>query len=625
MQAPAPVAAVQALPPPVAVVQGPTPPAPIPAVEPAVLAQMAPSASAQPAPLPPPSASAQLPQPVPAKLPEPIALPVPAPAQLPQPDLVKLSQPGAAQPEPASVVRSPKAEPPKGHEETAAGAAPAQGFARDDDMDRTIPFDGVRPPSGAMRAATVDDLPTSPVAVDTAPPTEDSLPRVLSTPGPTPAVKAPPAWKPALEKVRAAGVRAVAWARAQRPAIDAALEARSRWFLPLVAVAGLAIGVGLVAWIASATRHRSDAEAAAKEPASASAAEPAASEATEPSAAPPPVAVVSPAACTVSGERRVIGPKALVAAGVEVRALGDAVAVGFAPNEHQGVVERLDVDTLALSATANARSRISVRRVIPASWNKNGLGAALDTDRPHDALQGRRTVPTDPPLQLGVADGALQWARPNGPPAGKLWDLDGDGDVDALRAASDGASTKTLGVVFRRANAVNIGLASGEGAPSAQGPLTRFAGAGAAIGSPTVALEDGIVFAAWADRAAADEPWRVRWVRFKAGESPGEPTVFSPPAGGPGEQTMSPAVVAVPGKRFLLVWTEGPQSRHDVRALTFGEDGAPIGSPLVISSEGANAGQAQIALTSSGRGAIAFLESTDDGFQVAATPVTCAP
>jgi hypothetical protein len=539
---------------------------------------------------------------------------------------VKLPEPGAAQPEPASVEAEAKAEPSKGHEGTAPVASPAQGFARDDDMDRTIPFDGVRPPSGAMRAATVDDLPTSPVAVDTAPPTEDSLPHVLSTPEPTPAAKAPPAWKPALEKVRAVGLRAVTWARAQRPAIDAALEARSRWFLPVVGVAGLAIGVGLVAWIASATRHRSEAEAAAKEPASASAAEPAASEANEPSAVPPPVPIVPPAACTVSGERRVIAPKALVAAGVEVRAIGDAVAVGFAPNEHQGVVERLDADTLAVAATANARSKIAVRRVIPASWNKNGLGAALDTDRPHDALRGRRTVPTDPPLQLGVADEALQWARPNGPPAGKLWDLDGDGDVDALRAATDAAaSAKTFGVVFRRANAVNIGLASGDGTPNAQGPLTRFAGAGAAIGSPTVALQDGIVFAAWADRAAADDPWRVRWIRFKAGESPGEPTTFAPPTGGPGEQTMSPAVVAVPGKRFLLVWTEGPQSRHDVRGLTFGEDGAPIGSPLVISSEGANAGQAQIALTSSGRGAIAFLESTDDGFQVAATPVTCAP
>jgi hypothetical protein len=116
----------------------------------------------------------------------------------------------------------------------------------------------------------------------------------------------------------------------------------------------------------------------------------------------------------------------------------------------------------------------------------------------------------------------------------------------------------------------------------------------------------------------------VRWVRFKEGEAPGEPATFTPPAGGRGEQTMSPAVVAVPGKRFLLVWTEGPQSRHGVRALTIGEDGAPIGGPLVVSADGVNAGQGQAAVTPSGRGAIAFLQSTDDGFGVFAAPLTCA-
>jgi hypothetical protein len=516
--------------------------------------------------------------------------------------------------------------------ETAA-AVPAQGFARDEEMDRStkphvgsIAPDVDRAPSGSTRAASPDDAPTSPVAVDTAPPTEDSLPRVLSTPEPIPAVvRPPPPWKPALAAVRATGLRALAWARAQRPAIDAALQARSRWFLPAVALAGLAIGIGLVAWIASATRHPSDAEAAAKEPASAPTAEASTGEPTSPSVVPPPAVDAPPAACTVAGERRVVAPKALVGAGVEVHAIGDSIAIGFAPNEHQGVVDRLDLDTLAMTASANAHSKASVRRVIPVASGKNGLAATVDADRPRDALGGRRTVSTDPPLQLGVIDGTLQWAKPNGPPAGKLWDLDGDGDVDALRAATDAtAADKTMGIVFRRANAVNIGLASAQGAPSPQGALTHFAGAGSAIGSPTIALEDGIVFAAWADRATPDEPWRVRWVRFKTGENPGEPTTFAPPPGGPGEQTMSPAVMAVPGKRFLLVWTEGPQARHDVRALTFGEDGAPIGAPLVISGQGANAGQAQVAVTASGRGAIAFLESTDDGFQVAATPVTCA-
>ena len=89
---------------------------------------------------------------------------------------------------------------------------------------------------------------------------------------------------------------------------------------------------------------------------------------------------------------------------------------------------------------------------------------------------------------------------------------------------------------------------------------------------------------------------------------------------------MSPGIASVPGGRFLLVWTEGPATRHDVRALTLSREGQPLGKPLVISGKKVNAGQGQGAVTASGRGAVAFLESTEGGgFQVVATPIKCAP
>jgi len=112
-------------------------------------------------------------------------------------------------------------------------------------------------------------------------------------------------------------------------------------------------------------------------------------------------------------------------------------------------------------------------------------------------------------------------------------------------------------------------------------------------------------------------------VRFQAGQSSGPATAFAPPAGGKGEQTMSPGLAALPGGRFLLVWTEGPQSGHDVRALTLGPDGAPIGPPLTISTPGVNAGQGQAAVTESGAGVVAFLQTGGSGFEVVATPVSC--
>jgi hypothetical protein len=216
------------------------------------------------------------------------------------------------------------------------------------------------------------------------------------------------------------------------------------------------------------------------------------------------------------------------------------------------------------------------------------------------------------------------WTRPGGPVAGKLWPLEGDSNVDALRAAAEGPpGGATTAIAFRRGGIVGIGTATGSAALIVKGDLGHVDGLGVAVGSPAVAMNDGVAVVAWSDRPSPGDPWRLRWVRFKAGEAPGEPHTFTPPAGGKGEQAMSPGLAAIPGRRFLLVWTEGPTSRHDVRALTLSEDGVTLGAPLNISGEGVNAGQGQASVTAGGKGVVAFLESIDDGFQVLAAPIAC--
>jgi hypothetical protein len=170
-----------------------------------------------------------------------------------------------------------------------------------------------------------------------------------------------------------------------------------------------------------------------------------------------------------------------------------------------------------------------------------------------------------------------------------------------------------------------MGVAAGSPAMAPKGDLAHVEGLGPAVGSPAVALNDGVVLVAWADRPSTDDPWRLRWVRFDAGGAPGPTETFVPPAGGRGEQAMSPSITSLSGQRFLLVWTEGPMSGHDVRALTLSSDGKPLGAPLVISNAGVNAGQGQAGVTPSGRGVIAFLESSGSGFQIGATPISCGP
>jgi hypothetical protein len=326
----------------------------------------------------------------------------------------------------------------------------------------------------------------------------------------------------------------------------------------------------------------------------------------------------------------------LIAAGLEVRPLGNDVGVGFAASDRGATALRLDAASLTVEATATQRPKGTIRRVTPFTSSGGTLEVAVDLDAKKGALlRGRSTLALDPPIQIGTMDErpspitghdtrVLAWARPGERLGGALWPLDGDGDVDAVHAASQFVNhATTMAITFRQGPAVYVGMAGGNAPLTAQGDLHRLAGLGPVVGSPAVAIQDGIAVVAWADRPSSDEPWRLRWVRFRAGLAPGEAMTFTPPPGGKGEQAMAPSIVAVRGGRFLLVWTEGPQAQHDVRALTLAEDGRPVGGPLDISASSANAGQAQAAVTDSGRAVVAFFELTDAGFDIAATSVTC--
>lgn len=501
--------------------------------------------------------------------------------------------------------------------------------------------------SSSAPAGIPDAAATLPAVADEAPPSEDPLPSPPPR-GKTPEVSS---WRPQI----ALGPLAVGlshlqrWARAVASAAGEQYRsiaeltgivrnARPRWpVYAAVGVSGLGVGIGIVA-LAVSLAGRHDHKTAESNRTSATLASasrgpepaPSASQAmTTPGAAEPAQqpsgAGTAPALdpCTVVSTPKTIAPSALVAAGIEVRSLGDDVALGFASSEHQAEALRLDPGTLAVTATATARSKTMIGRVTPAVSAKGGLRAVIDAERKADPVRGRRTIPGASLFQVGESSGSVVWARPGGGPAGALWPLDSDG-VDAARASSEGsADDSTTAIAFRSEGSIEVGLASGRDALSAKGDLTKFAGLGPTVGAPAIAMNDGIVLVAWADRPSADVPWGLRWVRFKAGDAPGDPTTFTPPAGGRGEQAMSPSIAVVPSKRFLLVWTEGPASRHDVRGVTLSEDGAPIGSPLVISGSGVNAGEGQAAVASGGHGVVAFLESSDDRFKVAVVPIAC--
>jgi hypothetical protein len=239
-----------------------------------------------------------------------------------------------------------------------------------------------------------------------------------------------------------------------------------------------------------------------------------------------------------------------------------------------------------------------------------------------DKLKAWRTISVEPHAVIGWSGSALAVAAKANQAPTTLWTLEGTDPIDAVRVAH--TSERAHAVVFRRHGAIHGGMIGADRA--AVGELTRIAGAGAPpgspIGTPTVAVNGQSVAVAFADRASSDEPWSIRIGTAPLGSFPATTTSFAVPPGGPGGATLAPALSGLPDGRWLLVWTEGSGGAHDVRGVTLGADLAPVGSALTVSREGSNAGQGAVALRA-GRGLVAYLALTEEGYEVWGTGVDC--
>jgi hypothetical protein len=327
--------------------------------------------------------------------------------------------------------------------------------------------------------------------------------------------------------------------------------------------------------------------------------------------------------CVTDGSAKTIAPRAQIASGIEAHVLSDGIALGFAASARDGVATSLDASTLSPTSTVRAKpTGGDARRVTPISINGK-LTAMPDVDRKGDRITSRRIVPSTTLIDVGQAEGAIVWAPHGRDSYAKLFALDGDAPVEALRAIAL-TDRKGIALTWRRGNAINIGVAKGDAVLEVDGELSQISGLGQ-VGSPTIASSGDRVIVAWADRAGANDDWSLRWTKIKPGASTQEATPFTIPEGGLGGQAMSPSVASLGGGRFLLAWTEGPVSNHQVRAITIGSDGLPSGPPLAISAAGLNAGQPAAVVGPDGRGAIAFLSAKGKSLEVQVTPIRCPP
>jgi hypothetical protein len=304
-----------------------------------------------------------------------------------------------------------------------------------------------------------------------------------------------------------------------------------------------------------------------------------------------------------------------------VASSGDKARLGFATavNAAQGV--SIDLASLQVTPEFAKPPRERLRAVLP--FGEDGPEYVAQLDGHADKVKAWRTISVDPPTVIGWSGTALAVsAKANRGEPTALWPLDGPDPIDVIRAAH--TADRGHAVVFRRHGAIYGGMISADRAP--QGELVKIGGAGAPpgspVGTPTIAVNGQSVAVAFADRASSDEPWSIRIGTASLGSFPNTTTPFAVPPGGPGGATLAPALSGLPDGRWLLVWTEGSGGAHDVRGVTLGPDLATVGSAFSVSREGSNAGQGAVALRA-GRGLVAYLALTEEGYEVWGTGVDC--
>lgn len=460
-------------------------------------------------------------------------------------------------------------------------------------------------PMGTMMGMAPPPMPLEPLRAKSTPPpipaTTTSRPPPAAAPTPTSDAAPPPADS-----------------LARLHDLAAILRQRPKWQLAAIGGVGVLVVLGMFGMLVHAVSGSGDKPAPS---ASVSAtATPSASVAPAPTPVPttptPPVVAAIPV-CSTVGSSHVIAPKAVVGSGVEVHTGASGLTLGFATTPKDGVVMAIDPVSMAATSTLKPHFADAIKRVQAGPGDK--LTQTVDFDTKGDTLQGRRgLIGPATRIDVGAEDGGLVYAPAGGTKTTKLFDLPNADPVEALRG--DRIPSGGFVIAMRQGKAVVFGAVTGE-PPAPKGSLVRVEAKGVQVGSPSVATNDTVALVAWAEKS---ESWSLRLSRFALGEAPDPAINFELPDGGLGEQALSPSVAALAGGGFLLVWTEGPTSNHQVRAIVLDGHAKPAGKAFTVSDEGVNAGQGQAAVLASGKGVVAYLASgANKTFQVVATSIDC--
>jgi hypothetical protein len=267
-------------------------------------------------------------------------------------------------------------------------------------------------------------------------------------------------------------------------------------------------------------------------------------------------------------------------AGVSVAA--GWVAVGYAQTHETAAGLALSPASLELARLVTPRAP---RRLFSVSPVARDAELAFHVEREGSSFAYAGTVAVELALRVGMSSQGVVAGPLEGQPK-LVWELPRGSviSVPALAAQTDALTIATL--VGRRHGPLRVGVMSARGEPLSE--LGQIGDSNARFGRPALASGGGTTALAVAARSRDGSRQSLWLARADAGQPPLVLQPFEPlpdePIGGGGADLDAPAIAALPGGGFALLFTQGHGSKRRLRLQRLSSTLAPLDAPLDVTT-----------------------------------------
>ncbi|MBN4059231.1 DUF4339 domain-containing protein [Endomicrobium sp. AH-315-J14] len=324
-----------------------------------------------------------------------------------------------------------------------------------------------------------------------------------------------------------------------------------------------------------------------------------------------------PRACLMARAPEKLAGRAARSIPFEMSSTGSQLAIGFAARNDTPGGFSIDLETGEVGSRNQARAEsFDLSRVVPLLEGDEVRYAATPVER--DGVSGSVYVRAPKPFVVGFKDGQLIAFRPPNKKVLELWEISEDGTPDSIRAVV--VPDKGVIVAYRQRTSIWVGWLELDG--TKQSDPKRVDAPEQRIGTPSIAHNGRDVSLVFAQRPDSSSAPVIRWAHAPIGKLPVKTEVIDAPEGGPGGETIAPAIGGLADGRWLLMWTEGRRGNRILRAQTYSGGYNPIGGALRLSPSTGSFGQGSVGV--SGQSAlVAFLLRQRRGYQVWGTVLKC--